>query len=71
MEILKAYFYNDGSVNATAEMLYMHKSTLQYKLKKLEKITGYDVRMPSRIPIYYMAVKFFDQVGENLAIIDE
>lgn len=71
MEILKAYFRNEGSVNATAEMLYMHKNTLQYKLKKLEKITGYDVRVPSKIPIYYMAVLFFDQVGENLAIIDK
>ncbi len=71
MEVLRAYFKNEGSISAAAEMLYMHKNTLQYKLKKLEKLTGYDVRMPSRITIYYMAMLFFEQVGESLLIMDD
>ncbi len=33
MGILEAYYESEGSISAAAQALYMHKNTLQYKLK--------------------------------------
>lgn len=59
ISILQAYFVAEGSITLAAERLYMHKNTLQYKLNKLVELTGYDVRLPSSAPIFYIAVLFF------------
>lgn len=64
--ILEAYFAAEGSIKLAAEKLFMHKNTLQYKLRKLEECTGYDVRLPSNAPILYMAVLFFRDVQKDL-----
>ena len=34
MMLIEAYFAYDGSINKMADALYMHKNTLQYKLKR-------------------------------------
>ena len=35
----------NGSITQTAEKLFMHKNTLQYKLQKIKKLSGYDPRV--------------------------
>ena len=57
-----------GSFSAAAEKLYMHKNTLQYKLKKLEECTGYDVRLPSNSAVFYIAILFFHDVEHDMLI---
>ena len=57
--LLEAYFAAEGSLNAAADVLFVHKNTLQYRLKRLAEITGLDVRKPSNAPALYMAVLFF------------
>lgn len=42
--ILKVYGINNGSITKSAENLFIHKNTLQYKLNKLDKLTGYNPR---------------------------
>ncbi|MFQ9679345.1 MAG: PucR family transcriptional regulator [Ruthenibacterium lactatiformans] len=54
----EAYFAAEGSIQAAADALYIHKNTLQYRLKRLEELTGCDVRRPSQAPVFYMAVLF-------------
>lgn len=61
--ILEAYFDAEGSISRTADALYIHKNTLQYKLKKLCERTGFDVRKPSNAPVFYMSILFFKDVG--------
>lgn len=56
--LLEAYFAAEGSIQAAADALYIHKNTLQYRLKRLEELTGCDVRRPSQAPVFYMAVLF-------------
>lgn len=68
MDVLEAYFAADGSLQSAASALYIHKNTLQYKLKKLAKISGYDVRRPSDAPVLYIAMMFFKEVQVNLTL---
>ena len=53
---------------AAADALYIHKNTLQYRLKRLEELTGCDVRRPSQAPVFYMAVLFFKEVEGSLLL---
>lgn len=64
--ILEVYFAAEGSLAAAAEKLYIHKNTLQYKLKQLCELTGYDVRLPSNAPVFYMAILFFHDLENEL-----
>ena len=55
MSLLKAYYKEQGSIQAVSDSLYIHKNTLQYRIGKLKELTGYDVRKPSENPALYMA----------------
>lgn len=57
--LLEAYFEAEGSLKGAAEALFIHKNTLQYRLRQLAQITGLDVRKPSNAPALYMAVQCF------------
>lgn len=56
--LLKTLYEMDGSINKTADAHFIHKNTLQYKLNKLTKLTGYDPRAYSAVPLYYLAMLF-------------
>ena len=68
MRILDIYYANNGSIEKAANLLYIHKNTLQYRLKRLEELTGCDVRRPSQAPVFYMAVLFFKEVEGSLLL---
>ncbi len=59
MELLEAYFRAEGSLQQAADALHIHKNTLTYKLKKLEELTGYDVRVLSQSSVFHLAMIFF------------
>jgi purine catabolism regulator len=44
METLEHYFASDGNLRNTAEALHMHKNSVIYRIKKIEEITGLDLR---------------------------
>ncbi|HIW22015.1 MAG TPA: helix-turn-helix domain-containing protein [Candidatus Dorea intestinavium] len=60
VSLVEAYFTYDGSLTKISEALFMHKNTLQYKLKKMATITGLDIRRPSQAAPYYMALTFYN-----------
>ena len=43
--MLKVYFSTDMSLKDTSEKIFLHKNTLQYKLNRIEKLTGYNPRV--------------------------
>ena len=43
-DFLTVYFDKRGSVHETAEALFVHKNTVQYKLHKIARLTGHDPR---------------------------
>lgn len=59
MNLIECYFACEGSIGKMAEDMFMHKNTLQYKLKKMAEITGKDIRLPSYMSIFYMALTFY------------
>lgn len=66
--ILEVYFEMEGSLKFAADVLHIHKNTLTYKLKKLEEITGYDVRLVSQATVFYIAMLFFRDIKEELRV---
>lgn len=44
MDFLATYFDCDGSLSRVAEALFVHKNTVQYRLHKIQELTGYDPR---------------------------
>ncbi|MBO5293257.1 MAG: PucR family transcriptional regulator [Lachnospiraceae bacterium] len=40
LQLLKYYLENDGSIQAVAEKLYVHRNTINYQLKRIKKILG-------------------------------
>lgn len=56
-EILTIYGKNNGSNYKAADELFIHKNTLQYKMIKLQKITGYDPRELDDYAILSLAFK--------------
>ena len=57
LELLETYFYHDMSLKDTCEQLYLHKNTLQYKLDKIHKTTGYNPRSFKNAAVLYIALK--------------
>lgn len=66
MGLLEAYFQSEGSLKVASEILHIHKNTLTYRLKRLEELTGYDVRLVSQSTVFYMAMLFFRDVKDGM-----
>ena len=46
VKTLGSYFDADGSVKAAGEALFAHPHTVTYRLKQVEKLTGWSLRDP-------------------------
>ncbi|MBV7274813.1 helix-turn-helix domain-containing protein [Clostridiaceae bacterium UIB06] len=40
LDTLAAYVYNNGEANKTSEVLHIHRNTLNYRLEKIQEISG-------------------------------
>lgn len=58
VETLSHFFACGQSINKTAERLFIHKNTLQYRLIKIKEITGYDPRVFEEAVLLYLALYF-------------
>lgn len=43
VEVLKLYLENNGSINETAQILFLHRNTVNYKIRKIEEMLGYSL----------------------------
>ncbi len=66
MKLIDVFFAEDGSLSRMADKLYMHKNTIQYKLKKMETLNGRDIRTPGGAAVYYMALQFYQNAGNDM-----
>lgn len=62
MVLLETYYDMEGSINRAAEHLFMHKNTLQYKLKRIAELTGYDPRSIRHSSLFYIAIYFYRNI---------
>ncbi|KSU57070.1 hypothetical protein AS034_21770 [[Bacillus] enclensis] len=58
IETLNTFYDAGGSINEAAEKLYIHKNTLQYRLKRIKEETGYDPRVLPDAAKFYVAITF-------------
>lgn len=49
LETLESLVNNLGARNTTAACLFLHRNTLMYRIKKIEKLTGYNLSSPNSI----------------------
>ena len=66
--LLDTYYACEGSIARASEALYIHKNTLQYRLRQLYEKTGYDPRSIRFSSLYYNAIHFYHDLGGKLAL---
>lgn len=59
LSTLEAFYIEHGSIKATAEALHIHKNTLQYRLKKVKEVTGFDPRDINDSTLLQIALAFY------------
>ena len=57
LALLDVYFASDMSLKDTAEKLFMHKNTLQYRLNRIKERSGYDPRSFRDAVVLYAALQ--------------
>ena len=62
LDFAKIYLEANGSLVVMSEQLFLHKNTVKYKIKKLEQITGIDIRTSNGIYTYTLALKLWENV---------
>lgn len=64
IEFLDKYFQNNGSITKTAKELYVHKNTVQYRVKRIKTLTGYDPRNIKDSAILYLAIILYTLIED-------
>ena len=59
MAILKEFYAQNGSVSRTSEKLFVHKNTLQYKLRRIMNQTLMDPRDICNAAVFEIAIRFY------------
>ncbi|MBF4501882.1 helix-turn-helix domain-containing protein [Savagea sp. SN6] len=62
---LKAFLMNNGNVKGTAEQLYIHRSTIIYRLNKIEELLDKDLNDADVRFDLMMAIKLLEMCGEE------
>lgn len=69
--LFRTLIENNGSINKTADQLFQHKNTVQYRLNKARNIMGYDPRnMKDMVPIY-VAMLIYENNRNELEVGEE
>ena len=64
--MLNTLYACEGSITRAAGELFIHKNTLQYRLRQLAAKTGYDPRSLRFAALYEIAIHFYADVRERL-----
>lgn len=59
METVNCFFKNNLNVSETARQLFIHRNTLMYRLEKVKKLTGLDLRIFDQAIIFKLAIVIY------------
>ncbi len=62
LHTLEVFFEKDGSISQTANALFIHKNTLQFRLRKIAERTGYDPRSLRNSAVFYLVIYFYQDL---------
>lgn len=61
---LKIFFKKNCAINDSADELFIHKNTLQYRLNKIQKITGFNPREFKEAVVLYLSIVLKEYIKE-------
>lgn len=61
IETLQAYFSNQLSIKETAASLHIHINTLHYRLKKIQELSGYQLKETKELVTLYVALWYYKE----------
>ncbi len=67
MDLISVYFEEDMSLSGTCSRLFLHKNTLQYRLDKIGRRSGFNPRKFRDAAVLYLAVKLQNRPGPEAA----
>ncbi len=59
LETLQLYFDNNNSIEKTADMLFVHKNTVQYRLKKIKELTKFNPQKTKDSFVLQVALRMY------------
>ncbi len=65
MKIVFQFFQNNLNISETARQLYLHRNTLVYRLEKINKATGLDIRLFEDAMTFKIAIMVSDHVNRG------
>lgn len=65
MTTIRTFFSNDLNISETARKLYIHRNTLVYRIEKLQKVTGLDIRKFDEAMTFKIAMMVNDYLHSN------
>ena len=68
LNTVNKFFENNLNVSETSRQLYIHRNTLMYRIEKLQKVTGLDIRIfddALTFKIALMVVNYMKFIEEN------
>ncbi|MEN8241393.1 MAG: helix-turn-helix domain-containing protein [Chloroflexota bacterium] len=65
IETLEAYFEQQGNLSQTAEVLYIHRNTMTYRLERIAEITGMDLNNPDTALAMHLALKIHRMMDKS------
>ena len=63
VDTLEAFLENAGDVQATAEQLFVHRTTLYYRLQRIEELTGAQLSNGEDRLVYHLSLKIARLIG--------
>lgn len=65
VKTLRLYFQHDEKLNDTAAALYLHVNTLKYRLRRIEKLTGYSLQQSKGKVMLHIGLLLADLMGDT------
>ena len=55
-QTIRAYFAWDGDIQTCAEHLFIHRNTFQYRMDRIKRKTGYNLKAPKDALLLYLTL---------------
>ncbi|WP_419877139.1 PucR family transcriptional regulator [Brevibacillus centrosporus] len=65
VKTLRLYFLHDEKLTETAAALFLHVNTLKYRLRRIEKLTGYSLQQSEGKLMLHIGLKLADLMGDD------
>lgn len=69
LQTLRAYLYNNGSIKETSKDLFVHRSTLQYRIEKMQSLLNINLMDAETRFNLMLAIKLYDLLEKSPSLV--